>query len=120
VTVDDLRRPTNEVILDVEGPAVAGKARRRSRVILHQRGKHAEAMQQIDFALKKNRNHAFALNNRGVALGELKHFEGALARFDRAIARQPDYVDALSSIAATSTLPISQDNARMVLNRSRP
>ena len=62
-------------------------------VIFHQRGNHAQAVQHIDFALKRNPNNVFALNNRGNALKELKRFEEALASYDRALALQPDYAD---------------------------
>ena len=55
-------------------------------LISYQRGNHAEAVSQIDFALESNPNDIFALNNRGIALKELKRFEEALASYDRALA----------------------------------
>src|SRR5271168_2480050 len=41
-------------------------------VIFYQRESHAEAVRQIDFALTRNPNNSLALNNRGIALKELK------------------------------------------------
>ncbi len=66
-----------------------------------QRGNHSEALRQIDLALRKNANNAPALNNRGVALQELKRPEEALASFDRALALRPDYVEAHCNRANT-------------------
>src|SRR5580658_9983755 len=43
-------------------------------VIFFQRGQHAQAIRQIDAALKINPNNAAALNNRGNALTALKKF----------------------------------------------
>src|SRR5262245_31896589 len=48
-------------------------------VIFSQRGNHAEAVRQIDVALKINPKAASAHYNRGVALKELKRFDEALA-----------------------------------------
>src|SRR5258706_1840703 len=59
-------------------------------VIAHQRGNHAEAVLQIDAALKINPNVAEALSNRGIALMELKRPDEALASYDKAIALKPD------------------------------
>src|SRR5215469_3669664 len=58
-------------------------------VIFYQRGNHAEAVSQIDFALKRDPNNVFALNNRGIALYELKRFEEALASYDHALTLRP-------------------------------
>src|SRR5262245_6532990 len=55
-------------------------------VIFFQRGNHAEAVRQIDVALKINPNAASAHNNRGIALQELKRLDEALASYDRALA----------------------------------
>jgi protein O-GlcNAc transferase len=63
-------------------------------VIHYQRGEHAEALRQIDAALKVNPHVAAAHNNRGGALKDLGRLEEALASYDRAIALKPDYVDA--------------------------
>jgi hypothetical protein len=75
-------------------------------IVFHQRGDHAQALRQLDLALKTSPNNIPALNNRGIALKELKRFEDTLASYDRerfeealasyhrAIALQPDYVEA--------------------------
>ena len=63
-------------------------------VISDQRGDHATAVLQIEFALKINPGNVFALISRGNALHALKRFDEALASCDKAIAVQPDYVEA--------------------------
>lgn len=64
-------------------------------IIFHRRGDHAQALRHIDLALRINPNNIPALNNRGIALRELKRFEDALASYDRALALWPDYAEAL-------------------------
>ena len=66
-------------------------------VIFHQRGNHAEAVRQIDAALKINPKAAFAHNNRGLVLQELKRFDEALASYDKALALEPDYPEAFNN-----------------------
>ena len=56
-----------------------------------------QAVRQIDLALKRSPRNHFALNNRGIALVELKRFDEALATLDRAIAARPDYAEAHSN-----------------------
>jgi len=63
-------------------------------VIHYQRGEHAEALRQIDGALKINPHVAVAHNNRGNALKDLGRLDDAVASYDRAIALKPDYADA--------------------------
>jgi tetratricopeptide (TPR) repeat protein len=63
-------------------------------VIYLQRGNYTEAVRKIDMALKLNPGSAFAHNNRGNALKELKQFDEALKSHDKAIALKPDYADA--------------------------
>jgi protein O-GlcNAc transferase len=66
-------------------------------VIFSQRGNHAEAVRQIDVALKINPKAAPAHNNRGNVLRELKRLEEALASYDRALALKPDYAEAFNN-----------------------
>ena len=66
-------------------------------VIYHQRGYHAKAVRQIDFALKVNPNAASAHCNRGLALHKLKRLDEALASYDKALALKPDYAEAFNN-----------------------
>src|SRR5262245_22740289 len=66
-------------------------------VIFSQRGNHAEAVRQIDVALKINPKAASAHNNRGNALQELKRLDEALASHDKALALKPDYAEAFNN-----------------------
>jgi tetratricopeptide (TPR) repeat protein len=59
-------------------------------VICYQRGEYAEAVRQIDAALKVAPKVADAHNNRGNALRKLKRSDQALASYDLAIALKPD------------------------------
>ncbi len=63
-------------------------------VVFLQRGNYADAVRQIDLALKRNPNNSTALTNRGIALKELRQFEAALASHDRALALQPNFAEA--------------------------
>src|SRR5262249_5100247 len=67
-------------------------------VIFSQRGNHAEAVRQIDVALKINPKAASAHNNRGNALKELKRLDEALASYDKALALKPDYAEAFNNL----------------------
>jgi len=69
-------------------------------VILHQRGKHAQAIALIDLSLDNNSTNAFAWNNRGNALNELKQLDAAVASYDRALAIAPDFAFALCNRGA--------------------
>ena len=64
-------------------------------LIFLQRGEHVLAVEHIDSALKNDPHNIFALNNRGLALKELKRFDEALASYDRALVVKPDYAEAL-------------------------
>src|SRR5262245_54345954 len=66
-------------------------------VVYGQLDKHAEAVRQIDAALRINPNDAPAFNNRGNALLELKRWDEALASYDQAIALKPDYASAFNN-----------------------
>ena len=67
-------------------------------VIYSQRGNHAEAVRQIDLALKINpKAAAVAHNNRGVALKALGRLDEALASYDKALALRPDYAEAFNN-----------------------
>jgi protein O-GlcNAc transferase len=63
-------------------------------VVHHQRGRHADALDQIDAALTVNSATADAHNNRGNVLVALKRFDEAVASYGRAIALKPDYAEA--------------------------
>src|SRR6266566_3782566 len=76
-------------------------------LICSQRGDHAAALRQIDAALKINRNDADALNNRGIALKELKRPAEALASYDQALQLSPGHADAF----------INRGNALLELKR---
>lgn len=64
-------------------------------LLLHERGRYAEAVARFDLALAMRSDDAVALNNRGVALNALGRHADALASYDRALAIRPDYVQAL-------------------------
>src|SRR5215472_4882952 len=66
-------------------------------VIYAQRGNHVESVRQIDLALKINPKAAYAHQNRGLALQELKRLDDALASYDKAIALKPDYAEAFNN-----------------------
>src|SRR5438034_11448980 len=57
--------------------------------VYYQRGNHAAAVRQIDLSLKVNSKNAHALNNRGLALQELKRLDEALASYDKGGLQQP-------------------------------
>jgi tetratricopeptide (TPR) repeat protein len=59
-------------------------------VITYQRGDYADAIAQIDLALKINADVADAHLNRGNALKKLKQLDEALESYDRAAALKPD------------------------------
>ena len=67
-------------------------------VVHAQRGAHEAALRYLDAALAINGNHPDALNNRGIALKELKRVPEALAAYERAIALDPDNVNALVNL----------------------
>jgi tetratricopeptide (TPR) repeat protein len=69
-------------------------------VILNQRGKHAQAVAQIDLSLAKNPINAAAWSNRGTALYALKRLDEAIASYDRALAIAPNFAFALSNRGA--------------------
>jgi tetratricopeptide (TPR) repeat protein len=66
-------------------------------VIFLQTGNYAEAVRQIDLALKRNRNNVHALSNRGAALKELGRFDEAMASYDRLLKTAPDYAEGYSN-----------------------
>jgi predicted O-linked N-acetylglucosamine transferase (SPINDLY family) len=66
-------------------------------VIASQLGKHENAVDLIDKALKIKPTFAEALVNRGNALQELKRYEDALDSFDRAITIKPQFPVAWSN-----------------------
>jgi tetratricopeptide (TPR) repeat protein len=62
-------------------------------------------------------DYAEAYNNRGVALQQMKQYEGALANYDRAIDLKPDYLDA--HINRANTLQALQRYARALPSYDR-
>jgi tetratricopeptide (TPR) repeat protein len=66
-------------------------------VIFLQTGNYAEAVRQIDLALKRNRHDVHALSNRGAALKELGRFDEAMASYDRLLKTTPDYAEGYSN-----------------------
>jgi len=62
-----------------------------------QTGNYAEAVRQIDLALKRNRHNVHALSNRGAALKELGRFDEAMASYDRLLKTAPDYAEGYSN-----------------------
>ncbi|MGP0090120.1 MAG: tetratricopeptide repeat protein [Xanthobacteraceae bacterium] len=63
-------------------------------VVYAQRGDFAEAVRQIDAALRINPNVAAVHNNRGGALLELQRPDEALASYERSIALKPNFAEA--------------------------
>jgi len=64
-------------------------------LLLHERGRYAEAIRSFDQALAIRSRDAVTLNNRGVALNALGRHADALKSYDRALKVQPDYGCAL-------------------------
>ncbi len=63
-------------------------------VIAHQVGKNQIAVDLIGQALRIKPDYTEAYSNRAIALQELKHFDAALASYDKAIALNPDFAEA--------------------------
>ena len=66
-------------------------------VVFLQTGDFAEAVRQIDLALKRDRLNVHALSNRGAALKELGRFDEAMASYDRLLKTAPDYAEGYSN-----------------------
>jgi tetratricopeptide (TPR) repeat protein len=66
-------------------------------VVFLQSGDYAEAVKQIDLALKRNRHNVHALSNRGAALKELGRFDEAMASYDRLLKTGPDFAEGHSN-----------------------
>jgi Tfp pilus assembly protein PilF len=69
--------------------------------IYAQRGDCEEAIRQIDLALRINPKVAYAHNNRGSALLNLKNFKEALKSFDRAFNARRFSLSAMTSSTVT-------------------
>jgi tetratricopeptide (TPR) repeat protein len=67
----------------------------------HQQGRHAEALELIDAALKSNPNVSQVLLNYGTVLDTLERYDEAIAAYDRALQIKPDDADAHYSRATT-------------------
>ncbi len=63
-------------------------------IILNALGRHAEAIENFDAAIKQKSKFPDAHNNRGAALAALGRDEEALESFRKAIAIKPDYPEA--------------------------
>ena len=103
-------------------------------VCYHQRGEHAQALRQIDAALKLNPDSASAHSNHGATLRELKRLDEALACYEKALALKPDHAEALYNrgnalrdlhrfVEAVASydraLVLSPDHADALYNRAR-
>src|SRR5690349_18414981 len=64
-------------------------------VLMHQRGRSAEALGLIAKAIERNARSADAHTNFGRVLAALKRTEEAVASFDKALALKPDHTEAL-------------------------
>jgi predicted O-linked N-acetylglucosamine transferase (SPINDLY family) len=63
-------------------------------VVYHQRGDHAQAVRQIEAALRINPNDPFAHCNHAAALLRMRSPSAAVASYDQAIALKPDLAEA--------------------------
>ncbi len=63
-------------------------------IVHYQTGRHADAVDWIERAIKVNPNVAFAYYNRGLALQALNRPADALTSYDRVLRLMPDYADA--------------------------
>jgi tetratricopeptide (TPR) repeat protein len=68
-------------------------------VIASQVGKHDVAIQLIGLAIAEDGRNALYHTNHGLALAGLRRFEEAIASYDRALAVQPTFVEALCNRA---------------------
>jgi Flp pilus assembly protein TadD len=66
-------------------------------VIEFQTRNPSAAIELIGCAIKIEPNNAAFFSNLGLALRDLMRFDDALASYDRALALQPDYAEALNN-----------------------
>lgn len=66
--------------------------------MLHECGRHADAVKAFRAAIAAGSNNAGAYNDLGVALFESGDTTGARANFERALALEPDYQDATDNL----------------------
>jgi len=67
---------------------------------IHQ-GRHADALELIGAALKKQPDDARALSNYGIVLQRFKAYDQALACYQKALARAPDFPEAQNNRGIT-------------------
>ena len=60
----------------------------------YEKENYPKAIEYYEKALKINPNHAYTLNNKGIALGKLKKHDEAIKCFDKAIEIKPDFAGA--------------------------
>ena len=85
-------------------PSPSARRRRRAPTAATRSGPQAtkEALASYDKALAIRPDYAKALDNRGLALQDLKRPEEALASYDKALALRPDDADASTTAAMRS------------------
>jgi len=87
-------------------------------VIALQNGQTLRAIDLITQALTHDRSNAFAYSNLGSAYQKLGRYPEAIARFERALVLQPDFVEALSNLGNTLRDAGRREDALASYNRA--
>ena len=100
---------------------VAVEARVNLGAILHEEGRHQEALLQYRSVLERRADHPVALNNMGNTLMALGRFPEALDCFRAALLLAPDCVEAMIALGAAlqreGDLPGAVESFRAVIRR---